>query len=188
MAQLEAELAEVRARAEARVVATAEQVGRHGEARREAALQLEAVAGRRVEAEAEAEATRRALGSQLEALRAREREEEALLLQRVRDGGGGRGGGGGGVMPPNATQAQQHVEMGVGLEHARADGLVARVAELEARVAEQLARRERATRLGAWVEQQLAKLESAAATKASLKASSAQRRAPTPSTAPAPPA
>ena len=187
MAQLEAELAEVRARAEARVVATAEQVGRHGEARREAALQLEAVAGRRVEAEAEAEATRRALGSQLEAQRAREREEEALLLQRVRAGGGGAGGGGG-VMPPSATQAQQHVEMGMGIEHVRADGLVARVAELEARVAEQLARRERATRLGAWVEQQLAKLESAAATKASLKASSAQRRAPTPSTAPAPPA
>ena len=186
MAQLEAELAEVRARAEARVVATAEQVGRHGEARREAALQLEAVAGRRGEAEAEAEATRRALGSQLEALRAREREEEALLLQRVRDGGGG--GGGGGVVPPSATQAQQHVEMGVGIEHERPDGLVARVAELEARVAEQLARRERATRLGAWVEQQCAKLESAAATKASLKASSAQRRAPAPSTAPAPPA
>ena len=92
------------------------------------------------------------------------------------------------LAPPSATQAQQHVEMGMGIEHVRPDGLVARVAELEARVAEQLARRERATRLGAWVEQQLAKLESAAATKASLKASSAQRRAPTPSTAPAPPA
>ena len=67
----------------------------------------------------------------------------------------------GGVMPPSATQAQQHVEMGMGIEHVRPDGLVARVAELEARVAEQLARRERATRLGAWVEQQLATLESA---------------------------
>jgi pyridoxine/pyridoxamine 5'-phosphate oxidase len=74
----------------------------------------------------------------------------------------------------------------MGIEHVRADGLVSRVAELEARLAEQLARQERASRLGAWVEQQLAKLESAAATKASLKASSAQRRAPTPSTSTTP--
>ena len=39
-------------------------------------------------------------------------------------------------------------------------------------------------RLGTWVEQQLAKLESDAATKASLKASSGQRRASTASTTP----
>ena len=184
VAQLEAQLAEARGTAEARAAATAEQLARHGEARREAMAQLEAVTAEQAAAEAEAEATRSLLGPKLERLRAR---EEALVQELMRregggggggegSGGGGRGGGsgggargGGGGAPPSAAQAALM----------SSKELVSQLAALERRVTEQHARRQRAARLGAWVEQQLAKLEGDAATKASLKASSGQRRSPT---------